>query len=57
MTLRNWLFLYRHHRACRHARELARYSAEKRKRTVREVAQKMRRELGLPDHPALRAGR
>jgi DNA-directed RNA polymerase subunit F len=49
-SLHNWLFLYRHRRACRHARELARYSAEKRKRMVREVAQQMRRELGLkPD--------
>lgn len=35
------------------ARELALIGHEKRKASVRAVAQQIRRELGLPDHEAL----
>jgi hypothetical protein len=35
------------------ARELALIGVQKRKATVFEVAQQMRRETGLPPHPAL----
>jgi hypothetical protein len=34
-------------------RDLARIGADKRKQSVREKAQEIRRELGLPPHPAL----
>jgi hypothetical protein len=35
------------------ARELALIGAEKRKRAVKDVAQQMRREIGLPEDPRL----
>lgn len=35
------------------ARELARVGAEKRRRTVNQVARQIRRELGLPHDPRL----
>lgn len=37
------------------ARRLARRGAEKARASVHETAQQIRKELGLPPHPALRA--
>lgn len=39
------------------ARELALIGSAKRRQSVRETAAQIRRELGMPEHPALKAHR
>jgi hypothetical protein len=39
------------------ARDLANIGHSKRRRTINQVAQQMRSELGLPEHPALKTTR
>lgn len=48
--IRTWLFLRRHYRACRAARDLARIGHTQRRQSVKETARRIREELGLePD--------
>lgn len=57
MTLRSFLFLRRHKKACKqtsdYARELARIGHEKRRKAIAEKARQMREQLGLPPDPRL----
>jgi hypothetical protein len=57
MSLRNFLFMRRHKRACKRvtdsARELARIGHEKRHRIIADKARKMREQLGLQPDPRI----